>query len=117
MSPDLTEIINTAEKAVGLNPEAKPAAEGAEGAPNGEVDGDDDDEDEVEEGAAAGSGEHTPTNHPGTVRFRVLTRLCPAPQRRRRVSSPFSVGDRLGGQPRAASSSASFKATQRLTAP
>jgi ribosomal protein L12E/L44/L45/RPP1/RPP2 len=56
MSPDLTEIVNAAEKAVGLAPEAKPAAAGGSDALNGEVDGEEDDEDEADEGAAAGTG-------------------------------------------------------------
>lgn len=56
MSPDLTEIINKAEQAVGIAPEVKPATE-VEVAVNGEADGESEDDEEADEGAAAGTGE------------------------------------------------------------
>lgn len=59
MSPDLTELINSAEKATAVAPEAQPTAAGAAEAPNGEAEAEEDDEDEVDEGAAAGTGKRT----------------------------------------------------------
>ena len=73
MSPDLTEIINTAEKAVGVTPEAKPAAEGASERANGEAEGEEDDEDEAEEGAAAGTGKLSLTKVRACFAFHLLT--------------------------------------------